>query len=292
MIWHDTIFVSFYSFFTTRFSITASEITIALPKYKYLPFGSGLVDMCNDRCRECRNGYRFFEIITPYTDGHINGSYYQELNGADAQNVIYQATASAPLDVAPPVAMCRNVTVHLNNTGNGNTTVALVNNGSTDICGIQSISLNLTNFTCANIGANTVTLTVTDISNNSSTCTATVMVTDGVLPIAVCQNVTVNLDHSGNGVITESGANNGSSDACGIQSFVLDQTTFTCADMTANPHTVTLTVTDVNGNVNTCGAIVTILDPVGPTPVCPEIADMRQHHGNRIHQRRSDTSQS
>lgn len=43
MIWHDTIFVSFYSFFTTRFSITTSEITIALPKYKYLPFGSGLL---------------------------------------------------------------------------------------------------------------------------------------------------------------------------------------------------------------------------------------------------------
>ena len=104
--------------------------------------------MCNDRCRECRNGYRFFEIITPYTDGHINGSYYQELNGADAQNVIYQATASAPLDVAPPVAMCRNVTVHLNNTGNGNTTVALVNNGSTDICGIQSNQFHLRKYWC------------------------------------------------------------------------------------------------------------------------------------------------
>jgi hypothetical protein len=205
------------------------------------------VDRCSDRCRK---GYRFFEIITPYTDGHINGSYYQELNGADTQNVIYQATASAPLDVIPPVAMCRNVTVHLDNTGNSNTAAALVNNGSADICGIQSISLNPTNFTCANVGANTVTLTVTDISNNSSTCTATVTVTDGVLPVAICQNVTVNLDNSGNGVITESGVNNGSSDACGIQSFVLDQTTFTCADMTANPHTVTLTVTEVNGNVN------------------------------------------
>jgi hypothetical protein len=57
---------------------------------------------------------------------------------------------------------------------------------------------------------------------------------------------------------------NGSNDACGIQSLVLSQTAFVCSEVGAN--TETLTVTDVNGNVSTCTTVVTVEDNVAPMP--------------------------
>ena len=97
--------------------------------------------------------------------------------------------------------------------------------------------------------ANTVTLTVTDNNDNVSTQTAIVTVEDNVNPIALTQAVTVQLDASGNGSTTAVLVDNGSNDACGIQSLVLSKTDFSCANVGAN--TVTLTVTDNNGNVST-----------------------------------------
>ncbi|MBK9420376.1 MAG: hypothetical protein IPN44_04900 [Flavobacteriales bacterium] len=38
-----------------------------------------------------------------------------------------------------------------------------------------------------------MTLTVTDQSGNTSTCTATVTVQDNVAPVAICQPVTIQL---------------------------------------------------------------------------------------------------
>ena len=67
-------------------------------------------------------------------------------------------------------------------------------------------------------------------NGNVSTCTATVDVQDNTSPTALCQNATVVLDASGNGSITTSDINNGSNDACGIQSLSLDQTSFDCND--------------------------------------------------------------
>src|SRR5205823_2281977 len=135
------------------------------------------------------------------------------------------ATATVTVvDPVPPVAVCQDLTVQLDATGHASITPAQINNGSSDACGIASLSLNQTNFDCANIGANTVTLTVTDNNGNSSTCTATVTVVDSIPPVAVCQDLTLQLDATGQGTITPAQINNGSSDACGIASLGLTQT--------------------------------------------------------------------
>ena len=164
-------------------------------------------------------------------------------------------------DNEAPAAICQNVTVVLDAAGQGSTTAAAINNGSTDNCAIASISASPTSFTCANVGANTSTLTVTDIHGNSSTCTATVTVVDNTAPVAQCQSITINIGSSGSVGVTAAQIDNGSNDACGIQSLALSQTSFACADLGSNP--VTLTVTDVNGNVSTCSAVVNVTnDPL------------------------------
>ncbi|MEQ8706255.1 MAG: PQQ-binding-like beta-propeller repeat protein [Phaeodactylibacter sp.] len=188
------------------------------------------------------------------------------LTATDGINSVMADCMVTVEDNVPPMAICQNVTVQLDANGNGSTTPAAVNNMSSDNCGIASLALDVMDFTCTDVGPNTVTLTVTDVNANPVTCTATVTVEDNVTPMAICQNLTVQLDANGNGSTTPAAVNNMSSDNCGIASLALDVMDFSCADV--GPNTVTLTVTDVNGNSTTCTATVTVEDNIAPTAFC------------------------
>jgi hypothetical protein len=75
-------------------------------------------------------------------------------------------------------------------------TAADVNNNSTDNCGVAGITVSKTSFSCANIGANTVTLTVTDVHGLVSTCTAVVTVV-GEIPTSSVASVPVSTVFTG-----------------------------------------------------------------------------------------------
>jgi hypothetical protein len=173
-------------------------------------------------------------------------------------------------DNQAPLALCQNLNINLDQNGVASISASQVDNGSTDNCGIQSLALNRTLFGCGDIASNpnTVVLTVTDVAGNTATCTATVTVTDDLAPIANCQNITLPLDAQGNAILTAAAVNNGSTDNCGIQNLSISRTAFSCADIAANPTTVVLTVTDVNGNSSTCSALVTVADTTDPVASC------------------------
>ncbi len=181
-------------------------------------------------------------------------------------------------DTVAPSAVCQDITIALNASGVANIVAADIDGGSTDNCGIASISASQTSFTCNDIGLNNVILIVTDISGNISLCTAVVTVEDNMLPVAVCQDITLALDASGNATIVASDIDGGSTDNCGIASVSASQTTFDCSNI--GPNNVTLTVTDVNGNVSTCTSIVTIEDNMLPTVVCQDITLALDASGN------------
>ncbi len=172
-------------------------------------------------------------------------------------------------DITPPVVKTKNITVSLNATGTATITPAQINNGSTDNCIISNISLDQTVFTCANIGTNTVTLTVKDGGGNASSATAIVTVQDITLPVVRTKAITVQLDANGSSFITPSQVDNGSTDNCSIASMSVVPNSFTCAN-TGN-NIVTLTVTDVNGNTATKTAIVTVQDKIPPVVVTQNI---------------------
>ena len=90
----------------------------------------------------------------------------------------------------------------MDGSGNATITTADIDDGSTDNCGTPTLSLDITSFTCANLGANTVTLTATDVLGNTGTAMATVTVEDSIDPVAVGQNFTAQLDGSGNVTIS------------------------------------------------------------------------------------------
>ena len=200
---------------------------------------------------------------TSTQDGDEYGVYYQRYTVEDTEN---------------PVANCQDITVYLDGSGNVSITAGDVDNGSTDNYGIVSYDIDVSSFTCANIGGNTVTLTVTDAAGNSDNCTSTVTVLDTVSPSAVCQNLTVYLDGSGNASITTGDVDNGSTDNCSVASLALDISSFTCSDV--GSVAVTLTVTDGSGNISTCSSTVTVLDTVSPSAVCQNLTVYLDGSGN------------
>jgi hypothetical protein len=238
-------------------------------------------------------------------------------------------------------ALTQPVTLQLNASGTASLLAAAVNNGSSSSCGGVTLSVSPSAFTCANRGANTVTLTVTDALGTVATAVATVTVVDALAPsitapaavtrgtdaglctaargtwlgtatvtdncsavvandapaifplgtttvtwtatdpdgsTATAQQLvtvadtekpvvrthapTIQLDAAGTATLMAAQLNNGSSDNCGIASVALNKTTFDCTNTGSN--TVTLTVTDVHGNVQTGTATVTVEDQVAP----------------------------
>ena len=221
----------------------------------------------------CGNTSQTLTITTGDSYLWSTGATAQDITIAPTVTTTYSATvttggfaAAASITIVvesvAPTVLTQNVTVSLDASGSASITAAMIDNGSTDNCGITSLTLDQTTFTCADAGTNTVSLTATDAAGNAATGTATVTVEDNILPTPVAQNATVQLDASGSASITAAMIDNGSSDNCGIASLAVTPTTFTCADAGAN--TVTLTVTDVNGNVSTTTAMVTINLPPDP----------------------------
>jgi hypothetical protein len=172
------------------------------------------------------------------------------------------------VDDLPPQAVCRNQTVYLDASGQAAITAADIDGGSTDNCGIASLSLSQDTFTCSDLGPNPVVLTVEDASGNTSTCTAMVTVVDDRSPTITCpSNVTVNVD-AGSCVATS--VDLGApvvSDNCGIQSLVDDAT----AEFPIGTTVVTWTATDTSGNASTCQQSVTVIDTTPPEARCQDI---------------------
>lgn len=122
------------------------------------------------------------------------------------------------------------------------------------------------------LGITVITWTATN-EFGSSTCTNTVTVFDNAPPVAICQDVVVNL--SGSTVtVTPQMVDNGSFDDCCPVTLSFPNApnglTFNCQDTCPlPPQTVVLLVTDCSGNTSTCTAQVTVVDNEPPTIACP-----------------------
>lgn len=107
------------------------------------------------------------------------------------------------------------------------------------------------------VGTTEITTTVTDTSGNIVTCSFEVTVNDTELPVLSCKDATVQLNASGEVFVTVTDVYDSISDNCIIETVSISPASFTESDLGENE--VTLTVSDVNGNTNTCTVMVNVL---------------------------------
>lgn len=203
------------------------------------------------------------------TCGNIGGNSIEMTIVDNAGTLLTCNSNVIIVDDMPPVAICKNFTLEIGAAGTATLQVSDINDGSWDNCAIATTSISKTDFTCADAGTHTITLTVTDVNGNSSTCQSTVDVVDNSAPTISCKNVTIVLDASGDASIVSSQVVNSITDNCSGQITVtLSKKDFTCTDIGTN--TITVTATDPSGNSASCQATVTVEDNMDPVITgCP-----------------------
>lgn len=181
-------------------------------------------------------------------------------------------------DVTPPIVLTQDKTIQLDATGHVSITPGDIDLNSSDICGIQTISLKklgdsdasysttgLT-FDCTEEGENTVVLRVIDVKGNVATRQAKVIVQDQIAPVIKVKDITLQLDEKGIISLTPEMIDDGTTDNCFFTLFTIPSS-FTCNDV--GPNTVLVIATDTGNNVQFSSIVATIQDNIKPTITAP-----------------------
>ena len=166
-------------------------------------------------------------------------------------------------DTIKPTITCPPAKIASTNSGCSATAVILGMPVTSDNCNIASITNNAP--AAFPLGNSTVTWTITDGSGNISTCNQLVTVNDTIKPSINCPSAKIVSTNTG---CTATGVSFGTpitSDNCHVFSvtnnapgtFPIGNTTFLW------------TVTDDAGNMATCSQLITVIDSVKPTIICP-----------------------
>lgn len=175
---------------------------------------------------------------------------------------------AATSDLVPPTAVCQDITIALDASGNATITAAQIDNGSSDNSGTVHLLICDDMFDCGDLGANSVQLEVYDDFGNRDYCTATVTVIDDLDPlILTCPSVlTVNYDPGNpfytlpNFYTTEIVT---ATDNCGAPNLVFTQDPVPGTQLTAGVYTINCEVADSSGNTTTCSIELTVEEILG-----------------------------
>jgi hypothetical protein len=112
------------------------------------------------------------------------------------------------------------------------------------------------------VGTYVIHFSATDPCGNTGVDSIVLNVIDNSVPTAICNgDVVISLGTNGTAQLSPNDVNLGSTDNCMIDTMFLSQSIFDCGEL--GPNTVTLTVVDQAGNMNTCTVDVEV--ELGPT---------------------------
>ena len=238
--------------------VTASDITLYLDSAGAASFDTAAVYQAfNDNCNVTFN-------FTPqvFNSGDV-GAYLSAVSSTDqvgnttSKNFVINVKDS----LSPWIALFTD-TVALNASGQGSLDTSAVIDYIRDNCGIQTIIFSDLDFSAANLGLNTITVSARDDNNNESVALTDIWVIDPLAPNVKAKDLVLPLDASGLGDITVFQVDNGSADNIGFDTLYIDTSSYDCSDL--GDHWVVLTGVDKSGNSDTAWSKVTVVDNMDP----------------------------
>jgi hypothetical protein len=139
-------------------------------------------------------------------------------------------------------------------------------NAVTDNCGAVTVTAPTVTYACGQIGLQSVNITATDASGNTTTGTVYVLVQDNTAPVITSNAaVSVYLNASGTASVAAAALGTATDNCTSASGLVttLSKSTFNCADRGVEP--VVMTVTDAAGNASTRTFNVSVMDTIKPT---------------------------
>ncbi len=126
--------------------------------------------------------------------------------------------------------------------------------------------------TLVGLGQHLITLTVTDASGNSATCTTTLAVVDRTPPALLCpEPVVLPAGPNGQAAMPDFLTSLNAADNCTpAAELVRVQNPPAGTPVGLGQHLITLTVTDASGNSAACSATLRVVDTTPPVFTCPE----------------------
>ena len=200
--------------------------------------------------------------VTESLDALEAGNYQVTVKDSRGKTALQSISIIVEDKEAPLVKIKENIVVNLGADGNVTISTEMVDDGSTDNCGIESLLLDKTTFACTDLGEQQVTLTAKDAAGNETVQQFTISVRDNLAPSAIGRGAEIFLDESGTATLTASQVDGGSTDNCAVASISVNKTTFDCADLGDNE--VVLTVRDAAGNESAVTVTVKVTDEIPP----------------------------
>ncbi|GLR15697.1 hypothetical protein GCM10007940_03120 [Portibacter lacus] len=242
-----------------------NDITIAITD-EFVDVTVSAEDIDNGSFDEC--GLVVDKVLVPTVFGCADAGVVQDVtltitdDSGNSTECFAQVTV---VDSVAPVCLTKTTTVNLFDDASVTIPPTILNDGSYDPCGELVDIQVMGSVDCSMVGQDTVILALVDDSGNRTECKVGITVRDLGTPECRLIPITVQLDGSDQATITGADIDNGSNDVCsGLDTLILDKTTFNCDDI--GDVTVNVMAVDSAGNSTNCSTVVTVT--ANPTLMC------------------------
>ncbi len=172
------------------------------------------------------------------------------------------------IDSIVPQANCRDLDLFLDADGLAEISLEDVDDNSILNCSIDTITLSQLIFDCNSLGQQTVTLTLTDNSNNTYECNSLVNVQDTLVPVFDCPVSDTIYISDGCAIVNLNYMQLLNLDAnCPVN---MSQFPYWGQVLTEGQYLQSVTATDNFGNSVNCNFSLYVIDTISPSIICPD----------------------